>query len=256
MKAVVLAGGLGTRFAEETVVRPKALVEIGGRPILWHVMKTYSHYGINDFVICLGYKGHLVKEYFAHYVMHHADVTIDLRTDQVTVHRGAAEPWRVTLVDTGERTMTGGRLKRAASYLQDDAEFCLTYADGVCNVDVRRLVAFHRESGATATVTAIQTPGRFGRVILEGNSVMRFEEKPQHDGGWINAGYFVLSRRVLEYIDGDATIWEREPIESLVREGRLSAFRHTGFWGCMDTLQDRQALEALWNKGNAPWKVW
>ena len=256
MKAMILAGGLGSRIAEETVLRPKPMVEVGGRPILWHVMKTYAHHGITEFIICLGYKGHLVKEYFASYFLRHADVTIELQRNCTTVHQTLAEPWKVTLVETGADTLTGGRVRRAARYLDDDADFCLTYADGVCDVDIARLIEFHRSHGMLATMTAIRTPGRFGRIAMEGHSVTRFEEKPTRDSGWINAGYFVLSRSVVNYVDGDSTSWEREPIERLTREGQLAAYRHEGFWGCLDTLQDRHLLESLWEKGAAPWRVW
>jgi glucose-1-phosphate cytidylyltransferase len=255
MKAVILAGGLGTRLAEETVVRPKPMVEIGGRPILWHIMKTYARHGLTDFVICLGYKGYLIKEYFANYFLHQSDVTFDLSQNRVTVHQNHSEAWKVTLVDTGADTMTGGRIKRAAPYLGDDHEFCLTYGDGVCDIDIRQLIRFHREQGTLATVTVTQPPGRFGRITMDQTRITRFEEKPG-DGSWVNAGYFVLSRKVLDYIDGDATVWERGPLERLAQEGQMSAFVHNGFWQCMDTLRDMQLLEGLWASGRAPWKVW
>jgi glucose-1-phosphate cytidylyltransferase len=255
VKAVILAGGLGTRLAEETIVRPKPMVEIGGRPILWHIMKTYARHGITDFIICLGYKGYLIKEYFANYFLHQSDVTFDLSQNRVTVHQNQAEPWMVTLVDTGAETMTGGRIKRAAPYLGDDHEFCLTYGDGVADIDLRQLIRFHREQGRLATVTVTQPPGRFGRITMDQTRITRFEEKPG-DGGWVSAGYFVLSRTVLEYIDGDMTAWEKGPLERLAQEGQISAYMHKGFWQCMDTVRDMQLLEGLWASGRAPWKVW
>jgi len=255
MKAVILAGGLGTRLAEETSVRPKPMVEVGGRPILWHIMKIYSAHGINDFIICCGYKGYMVKEYFANYFLHMSDVTFDLRHNAMEVHERHAEPWRVTLVDTGELTMTGGRLKRVRDYL-DDEDFCFTYGDGVGDIDIRRLVAFHRQQGKLATLTATQPPGRFGALNLRGHQIVGFQEKPQGDGGWINGGFFVLSPKVIDYIDGDATLWEREPMERLAQEGQFSAYLHRGFWQPMDTLRDKTYLEELWASGKAPWKVW
>ncbi len=255
MKAVILAGGLGTRISEETTVRPKPMVEIGGKPVLWHIMKIYSTHGVNDFVICLGYKGYLIKEYFANYFLHMSDVTFDMTENRMDVHHASAEPWRVTLVDTGDGTMTGGRLKRVSNYLGDE-DFCFTYGDGLSNVDVRRSIAFHHSQGTLATVTAVQPPGRFGSLDLDRNRITGFKEKPQGDGGWINGGFFVLSPRVIDFIDGDATIWEREPIERLARESQLSAFRHDGFWQPLDTLRDKIALEELWQSGRAPWKVW
>jgi glucose-1-phosphate cytidylyltransferase len=255
MKAVILAGGLGTRLSEETTLRPKPMVEIGEKPILWHVMKIYSAHGINDFVICLGYKGYQVKEYFANYLLHTADVTIDVRANGIEIHEAQAEPWRITLVDTGLETMTGGRLRRVRRYLDDD-DFCMTYGDGVGAIDIGALVAFHRAHGLLATVTATRMPGRFGALGMEGDRVARFEEKPVGDGGWINGGFFVLSPRVLDYVDGDATVWEREPVERLAHDGQLAAFRHDGFWKPMDTLRDKQQLEELWSSGRAPWKVW
>lgn len=255
MKAVILAGGLGTRLSEETSLRPKPMVEIGGKPILWHVMKVYSSHGINDFVICLGYKGYLIKEYFSNYFLHTSDVTVDLRNNSLDIHHSSAEPWKVTLVDTGQDTMTGGRLKRVAPYIRDD-DFCFTYGDGVGDIDISRLVAFHREHKGLATLTATQPPGRFGALSFDGDRIVSFQEKPEGDGGWINGGFFVLSPRVLDYIDGDDTVWEREPIERLAQQGQLSAYRHPGFWQPMDTLRDKNHLEDLWAKGKAPWKTW
>jgi glucose-1-phosphate cytidylyltransferase len=254
MKAVILAGGMGTRISEETTVRPKPMVEVGGMPILWHIMKIYSAHGVNDFVVCLGYKGYLIKEYFANYFLHMSDVTFDMRSSQMQIHQNKAEPWRVTLVDTGESTMTGGRLKRVRPYLTD--EFCLTYGDGVGDVDITRLLAFHREHGLLATITATQPPGRFGALTIEGNRIAGFQEKPSGDGGWINGGFFVLSPRVIDYIDDDHTLWEREPMERLARERQIAAFVHRGFWQPMDTLRDKNQLEELWASGKAPWKVW
>jgi len=255
MKAVILAGGLGTRISEETSVRPKPMVEIGGRPVLWHILKIYSHHGIRDFVICLGYRGYLIKEYFANYFLHNSDVTFDLAENRVEVHEKFAEPWRVTLVDTGEQTMTGGRLRRVASYL-GDGPFCFTYGDGLADVDIQALMAFHKDQGRLATVTAVQPPGRFGALDLEENRITRFSEKPQGDGSWINGGFFVLEKGALDFIDGDETVWEREPLERLAREGQLAAWRHGGFFQPMDTLRDKVRLEELWAGGKAPWKVW
>ena len=255
MKAVILAGGFGTRISEETIARPKPMIEIGGRPILWHIMKSYSHHGIDDFVICLGYKGYLIKEYFANYFLHMSDVTIDMRNNRMEVHHKHAEPWRVTLVDTGEDTQTGGRLRRVAEYLNGDT-FCFTYGDGVSDIDIRAELAFHRERGALATICAVQPPGRFGALDIEGHRITRFTEKPQGDGTWINGGYFVLEPGVLDYIAGDHTVWERDPLEALARDGQLSAYTHHGFWQPMDTLRDRTKLEDLWQRGDAPWKVW
>jgi len=255
MKAVILAGGLGTRISEETTVRPKPMVEIGGKPVLWHIMKIYSTYGVNDFIICLGYKGYMIKEYFANYFLHMSDVTFDMQQNRMEVHQASAEPWRVTLIDTGDATMTGGRLKRVAAYVGDE-DFCFTYGDGLCDVDVSKLIAFHRAQDTLATVTAVQPPGRFGALDLVHNKISGFKEKPQGDGGWINGGFFVLSPKVLDYLDGDATIWEREPLERLAAQGQLSAYRHDGFWQPMDTLRDKVALEELWSNGRAPWKAW
>jgi len=255
VKAVILAGGLGSRIAEETSVRPKPMVEIGGKPILWHIMKSYSAHGVSDFIICLGYKGYVIKEYFANYFLHMSDVTFDMAHNRMDVHQKNAEPWRVTLVDTGEETMTGGRVKRVAAYLGRD-DFCLTYGDGLCDVDIRKLIEFHKAQGKLATVTAIQPPGRFGALDLQGSLIAAFKEKPQGDGSWINGGFFVLSPKVLDYIAGDDTIWEREPMERLARERQLSAYMHAGFWQCMDTLRDKNLLESHWQSGRAPWKVW
>jgi glucose-1-phosphate cytidylyltransferase len=255
MKAVILAGGLGTRLAEETSVRPKPMVEIGGRPILWHIMKIYSAHGIHDFIVCLGYKGYLIKEYFANYFLHMSDVTFDMANNKMEIHQNSAEPWRVTLVDTGDSTMTGGRLKRVRQYLGNE-DFCCTYGDGVGNVDITKLIEFHRAQKKLATLTGVQPPGRFGALNLDGSRVAGFEEKPHGDGAWINGGFFVLSPQVIDYIDEDATIWERSPMERLAYEGQLSAFLHQGFWQPMDTLRDKQHLEELWQSGNAPWKVW
>jgi glucose-1-phosphate cytidylyltransferase len=255
MKAVILAGGYGTRISEETHLKPKPMVEIGGKPILWHIMKIYSAHGINEFVLCLGYKGYVVKEYFANYFLHMSDVTFDMSQNSMTTHRGHSEPWRVTLVDTGENTQTGGRLKRVREYLGDE-DFCLTYGDGVSNVDITALVEFHRSQKSLATLTAVQPPGRFGLLTLDEKKIVGFTEKPEGDGGWINGGFFVLSPRVIDYIEGDDTPWERAPLERLASEKRLSAYFHRGFWQPMDHLRDRQYLEGLWASGNAPWKIW
>jgi glucose-1-phosphate cytidylyltransferase len=256
MKAVILAGGLGTRISEETHLKPKPMVEIGGRPILWHIMKLYSAHGVNDFVVCLGYKGYLIKEYFANYFLHMSDVTFDMLHNRMEVHQRKAEPWRVTLVDTGEDTLTGGRLKRVADYLRDEDAFCLTYGDGLSDVDIRALIAFHRQHGRKATVTAVQPPGRYGALALDRQRVLGFTEKPKGDGGWINGGFFVLSQACLDYIDGDRTSWEGEPLTRLAAEGELMAFEHDGFWQPMDTLRDKNHLESLWVSGAAPWKLW
>ncbi len=255
-KAVILAGGLGTRLAEETQVRPKPMVEIGGRPILWHIMKHYSSHGINDFIVCCGYKGYLIKEYFSNYFLHSSDVTFDMAANTMEVHARSAEPWRVTLVDTGDSTMTGGRLRRVRDYLDPNAPFCFTYGDGVSDVDVSALLEFHHEQGAKATLTAVLPPGRFGVLDCEGSRVQQFREKPQGDGARINGGYFVLSPCVIDSIDGDGTVWEREPLEQLAAAHQLAAFEHNGFWQPMDTLRDRTLLEELWASGRAPWKTW
>jgi len=255
MKVVILAGGLGTRISEESHLRPKPMIEIGGKPILWHIMKIYSAHGLTDFIICCGYRGYMIKEYFANYYLHTSDVTFDMAANRVEVLQTNSEPWRVTLVDTGEQTITGGRLKRVARLLGDE-EFCFTYGDGVADVNIRDLIAFHRRQGKLATLTAVQPPARFGALSLKGSSVVRFEEKPVGDGGMINGGFFVLSPRVIDYIEGDHTHWEGEPLERLAREGQLSAFAHHGFWQPMDTMRDKTQLEELWNSGKAPWKVW
>jgi len=255
MKAVILAGGLGTRISEETGVKPKPMIEIGDKPVLWHIMKIYSTYGINEFVVLLGYKGYLVKEYFQNYWLHNSDVTYDMSGRSVEVHQNTSEPWKVTLVDTGAETMTGGRIKRAACYLDDT--FMLTYGDGVADVDIAALLETHRASGKLATVTAVQPSGRFGAMeIAEDLSVEAFQEKPVGDGGWINGGFFVLEPKALDYIAGDSTLWEKEPLEGLARDGQLKAYRHTGFWQPMDTLRDKTHLESLWQSGKAPWKTW
>jgi len=255
MKAVILAGGLGTRISEETHLRPKPMIEIGGKPILWHIMKTYSAHGINDFIICLGYKGYMIKEYFANYYLHQSDVTFDMQDNSMQVHQNTAEPWKVTLVDTGEVTQTGGRLKRVSRYL-DDEDFCFTYGDGVSDVDLTALIAFHQKQATLATVTAVQPPGRFGSLDVSGNKIRAFEEKPQGDGSWVNGGYFVLSPQVLSYIKDDSSVWEVEALQTLAAEGELSAYRHECFWHPMDTLRDQNNLEALWASAQAPWKVW
>lgn len=256
MKAVILAGGLGTRLSEETVSKPKPMVEIGGKPIIWHIMKIYSAHGINDFIVCLGYKGYVIKEYFHNYFLHTSDVTIDIRNNRMEVHHNAAEPWQVTLVDTGEDTMIGGRIKRILPYVRDDNAFCLTYGDGVGDIDVAACIKHHTSLGRLATVTATQPPGRFGAIRYDGNRVTGFREKPEGDGGWINGGFFVLSPKVGNYIEGDHTIWEREPMERLAAENQLSVFFHQGFWQPMDTLRDKRQLEEMWTKNTAPWKTW
>jgi len=256
MKAVILAGGLGTRFAEETSLRPKPMIEIGGRPILWHILKIYAAHGVNDFVICCGYKGYVIKEYFANYFLHMSDVTFDMRENEMVVHEKRAEPWKITLVDTGDDSMTGGRLKRVADYVRDEELFFFTYGDGVGNVDITKSIAFHRAHGKAATLTATYPPGRFGALSIEGGQVTEFLEKPQGDGGMINGGYFVLSPKVLDYIESDLTTWEQEPLRNLATDGELMAFEHHGFWQPMDTLRDKQHLEALWDSGKAPWRIW
>ena len=257
MKAVILAGGMGTRLKEITEIKPKPLVEVGAHPILWHIMKLYSHHGVNDFIICLGYKGYLIKEYFANYSLHNSDVTFDMRSGECKVHQNNSEDWRVTLVDTGEQTMTGGRLKRVGHHLKDEDSFCATYGDGVSDVDIKALIAFHKGHGKRATLTAARPPARFGALeISDTGSVRSFQEKPIGDNAYINGGFFVLSTTVLDYIEGDSSIWEREPLEKLAREDQLKAFRHDGFWHPMDTLRDQQHLDDLWRSGKAGWKVW
>jgi glucose-1-phosphate cytidylyltransferase len=256
MKAVILAGGLGTRISEETHLKPKPLIEIGGRPILWHIMKNYSAHGVNDFVICCGYKGYLIKEYFANYFLHMSDVTFDIANNQMQVHQQKAEPWKVTLIDTGEHTLTGGRLKRVGNYIKDEEAFCFTYGDGVSDVDIRASIEFHQRHGKLATVTAVLPPGRYGALECLGDKVTAFVEKPRGDGGVINGGFFVLSPKVLDFIDGDQSSWEGQPLTSLAQNGEMMAFEHQGFWQPMDTLRDKNLLEDLWASGEAPWKVW
>ena len=256
MKAVILAGGLGTRLSEETSLKPKPMVEIGNRPILWHIMKIYSAHGINDFVVCLGYKGYVIKEFFANFFLHSSDVTFDLEKNTMDVHHMNTEPWRVTLIDTGDETMIGGRIKRIIEYVKDDDAFCLTYGDGVSDVDIGELIRFHREEKRLATVTGVQPPGRFGAIEMDGSRVSGFREKPQGDGGWINGGFFVLSPKVVDYIDGDKTVWEQEPMENLAKDSELSIYLHDGFWHPMDTLRDKRYLESLWESKSAPWNVW
>ena len=256
MKAVILSGGLGTRLSEETHLKPKPMVEVGGKPILWHILKIYSHFGIHDFVICCGYKGYLIKEYFANYFLHMSDVTFDMRSNSMQVHQQKAEPWRVTLVDTGDSTMTGGRLKRIAEYVKGESAFHFTYGDGVSNVNVARLATFHQSHGRWATVTAVSPPGRYGALDIDGESVRGFMEKPRGDGALINGGFFVLSPKCIELIDDDSTPWESAPLERLAQQDQLRAFSHQGFWQPMDTLRDKNHLEDLWQSGAAPWKVW
>jgi glucose-1-phosphate cytidylyltransferase len=256
MKLVILAGGLGTRISEETYIKPKPMIEIGGKPILWHIMKMYSAHGVNDFVICCGYKGYVIKEYFANYFLHMSDVTFDMANNQMQVHERYAEPWRVTLVDTGDDTQTGGRLKRVASYVKDEESFCFTYGDGLSDVDITREIAFHRQHGKLATVTAVQPAGRYGALQMSDNRVEGFMEKPRGDGGLINGGFFVLSPKCINIIDGDESPWEQKPLTTLAREGQLMAFEHQGFWQAMDTLREKNLLEELWSNGAAPWKVW
>lgn len=256
MKAVVLAGGLGTRISEETHLKPKPMIEIGGKPILWHIMKTYSAHGVNDFVICCGYKGYLIKEYFANYFLHMSDVTFDMSHNRMEVHQQKVEPWRVTLVDTGEETLTGGRLRRVAEYVKDEDAFCFTYGDGVSDLDISAEIAFHKQHGKQATVTAVQPPGRYGALQLNGHEVSGFSEKPRGDGGLINGGFFILSPKCLDLIEGDQSSWEGEPLMRLAADGQLMAFEHKGFWQPMDTLREKNMLEELWASGKAPWKVW
>ncbi len=255
MKTVILAGGLGTRISEETHLRPKPMIEIGGNPILWHIMKIYSSFGLNDFIICLGYKGYVVKEYFSNYFLHMSDVTFDLTDNKMEVHQRNVEPWRVTLIDTGELTKTGGRLKQVRQYL-DDEDFCFTYGDGLGDIDITKLIEFHREQETLATVTAAQPQGQFGALGLEQNKIIRFDEKPHGTGSWVSVGFFVLSPKVMDYIDGDHTTWEKKPLENLAKEGQLAGYKHSGFWKSMDTQRDKVYLEELWSSGKAPWKIW
>ncbi|MBL6590158.1 MAG: glucose-1-phosphate cytidylyltransferase [Flavobacteriaceae bacterium] len=256
MKAVILAGGLGTRISEETVLKPKPMIEIGGKPILWHIMKIYSFHGINDFIICCGYKGYVIKEYFANYFLHQSDITFDMSKNEMKIHQERAEPWKVTLIDTGENTMTGGRIKKIKSYLNEEEDFCLTYGDGLANMDISKLVSFHKNHGKVATLSAVYPPGRFGALEITENRVTNFYEKPRGDGALINGGYFVLKPNALDYIKGDATIWEQEPLNNLATDGELMSFKHEDFWQPMDTLRDKHYLEELWETGKAPWKLW
>lgn len=256
MKVIILAGGLGTRLGDETAVRPKPMLEIGGKPLLWHIMKIYSHYGFTDFICCLGYKGYVIKEYFANYFLHMSDVTFDLHENRMHVHQSVAEPWRITLVDTGEHAGTGGRLKKVESHLKGEDAFCMTYGDGVADIDVSATIAFHREHGKRVTLTAVQPPARFGALTLDGEAITSFLEKPQGEGGWINGGFFVLSPAVFGEIHDEAWMFEREPLESLTAQHQVRAYRHSGFWQAVDTLRDKQRLEELWASGNAPWKTW
>jgi glucose-1-phosphate cytidylyltransferase len=256
MKAVILAGGLGTRISEETHLKPKPMIEVGGKPILWHIMKLYSSHGVNEFVICCGYKGYVIKEYFANYFLHMSDVTFDMASNRMEVHHQKAEHWKVTLVDTGENTLTGGRLKRVANYIQDEPHFCFTYGDGLSDVNISQLLAFHRQHGKWATVTAVQPPGRYGALQMRGADVTGFTEKPRGDGAMINGGFFVLSPKCLDFIEGDETSWELEPLAELAARSQLAAFEHDGFWQPMDTLRDKNSLESLWDSGRAPWKIW
>jgi len=256
VKAIILAGGLGTRISEETHLKPKPMIEIGDKPILWHIMKIYSAHGVNDFIICCGYKGYIIKEYFANYFLHMSDVTFNMKNNQVKVHHQNAEPWRVTLINTGENTLTGGRLKRAAKYLHDHEQFCFTYGDGLANIDISKQISFHNEHGKLATITAVQPPARYGALKINNQCVTGFTEKPQDEGGLINGGFFILSSKCLDLIQGDNISWEMEPLNTLAQSGELMAFEHHGFWQAMDTLRDKNYLEKLWQSGNAPWKIW
>ena len=255
MKAVILAGGLGTRISEESHLRPKPMIEIGGKPIIWHIMKTYAHYGVNEFIICLGYKGYMIKEYFANYFLHQSDVTIDLAGNKLSIHGSSAEDWKVTLVDTGYETQTGGRIRRIRKYL-DEENFCLTYGDGVSDININELIEFHKKNDNLATLTAVQPPGRYGAIRLEGEVVSSFKEKPIGDGNWINGGYFVLSTKAIDYIKDDSVVWESEPLESLASDNKLLAYKHSGFWYAMDTLRDKVHLCELWDQNKAPWCIW
>ena len=256
MKAVILAGGLGTRISEETALKPKPMVEIGGKPILWHIMKIYSHHGINEFIICCGYRGYVIKEYFANYFLHQSDITFDMTNNKMKIHQERAEPWKVTLIDTGENTMTGGRLKRVKEYLDNDETFCLTYGDGVADINISQLIKFHNTHGKLATLTSVFPQARFGSIDIEKDKVKRFVEKPRGDGALINGGFFVLNTKIFNEIDGDNTIWEQEPLNNLANKGELMAFKHDGFWQPMDTLRDKNYLEKLWSSNKAPWKLW
>lgn len=256
MKAVILAGGLGTRISEESSVRPKPMIEIGGKPILWHIMKMYSHYGINDFIVCCGYKGYVIKEYFANYFLHMSDITFDIKNNSMEVHQHYSEPWKVTLIDTGEQTMTGGRLKRVQQYVEDEESFCMTYGDGVSNIDIASLIKFHQEQGLLATLTAVYPPGRFGALDIRDHKVNTFREKPKGDGGMINGGFFVLSPKIFSLLKDDTTVWEQEPLEALANQKQIAAYEHHDFWQPMDTLRDKNYLEELWAGGKAPWKNW
>ena len=254
MKVVILAGGLGSRISEESIIRPKPLIEIGGKPIIWHIMKIYSHFGLNNFIICCGYKGYLIKEYFTNYSLHTTDITVDVRSNKIKVHKKTTEPWNITLVDTGQESLTGDRIKKIEQFVDDD--FCLTYGDGIADIDVKKLINFHNKNKKLATVTAVKPGGRFGAIDLDKNIVKKFLEKPQGDGGWINGGFFVLSKKIFKYISKSPCIWEREPLEKLAKEKQLSAYKFDGFWYAMDTLRDKIYLEQLWNSKKAPWKIW
>ena len=256
MKAVILAGGLGTRISEETVIKPKPMIEIGGKPILWHIMKIYSFHGINDFIICCGYKGYVIKEYFANYFLHQSDITFDMSKNEMKIHQERLEPWKVTLIDTGEQTMTGGRIKRIKEYLNNGEDFCLTYGDGLANIDITKLIAFHKNHDKLATLSAIYPPGRFGALDITENQVTNFSEKPRGDGALINGGFFVLNSKALDYIQDDNTIWEQRPLKKLAKDGELMSFKHEDFWQPMDTLRDKHLLEELWESEKAPWKLW
>ncbi|WP_052360252.1 glucose-1-phosphate cytidylyltransferase [Solidesulfovibrio alcoholivorans] len=256
MKAVILAGGFGTRLSEETLLRPKPMVEIGDKPILWHIMKCYSHYGVNDFIICLGYKAYIIKEYFANYYLHNSDITFNMITNEIEVHKNNCEPWKVTLIDTGMNSMTGGRLKRVAHLLDGEESFCFTYGDGLADIDIAKLIDFHKRQGLLATVTTVRPPGRYGIVSLENERIASFKEKPEGDISWINGGFFVLSPKVIDYIANDRIVWENEPMERLAKDGQMAAYKHHGFWHAMDTLRDKNLLEDLWSQGKAPWRCW